>query len=67
MNRLKRTALILSVSLTALLCVGCSDEDIKHEMQAKICIDKGGIPILSIWDDRLADCIFKPSETQKPN
>ena len=55
-----------------LLCcmVGCSFKDSDYEKRNRAawqaCIDKGGIPIQSIWDSiLLADCIFPPEDSKR--
>jgi len=36
-----------------------NENKIIKEQTIQICIDKGGIPILSNWDSSLKDCLFK--------
>jgi hypothetical protein len=67
MNNLKRSAYALSILIALLTVGGCTGnidtEDAKHEEQATVCKEMGGIPIMSVWDGRLADCIFKPADS----
>jgi len=42
-----------------ILLVGCKDYTIEKQDNINSCRDMGGIPVLSIWDGRLSDCIFK--------
>ncbi len=54
MNNLNKTALLLAVSLTVLLAVGCSvDVDpSQKEMEwgVSVCESNGGLKILTVWD-----------------
>jgi hypothetical protein len=50
------------------LLVGCSNEKLEKVIKEKetinitevqVCINAGGVPIRSHWDNRLKDCLFK--------
>ena len=67
MNHKTRTALRFGVSaLIVLLVSGCESEEEKirkaaEETNVSRCVNMGGLPVRSIWDGRLVDCIFQPS------
>lgn len=37
----------------------------RNQQSIDACIKAGGIPVYSIWDNRLVDCIFPPREEKK--
>lgn len=37
-------------------------QEVQRETSFKRCLDTGGIPVTSIWDGRLTNCIFPPKE-----
>jgi len=60
-----KSAKMLAICLTALLVAGCSsDEELRmeaaEEQSINKCIEMDGLPVRSLWDGRLVDCIFKP-------
>ena len=64
MKHLNKTALLLAVSLTALLVAGCSDKTelyANNQLAFQACLDSGGVPIQSWFNEKiLGDCIYKP-------
>ena len=53
-------------------CFGCDKEFKENDRIREIkgnaiqaCIDAGGIPIISVWENSLSDCVFPPQETIK--
>ena len=61
----------LMIVCCLLCCVaGCSKDSDYYEKRNRAawqaCIDKGGIPIQSIWiETLLADCIFPPKDSKR--
>lgn len=57
------------VTLGCFLLVGCTSQaEIEHSRERKLerqrtvnaCLDRGGIPIISSWDERIKSCQFAP-------
>ena len=64
MNQTTKTALRFGVSaLIVLLVSGCESKirEAAKETDVSRCVNMGGLPVRSIWDGRLVDCIFQPS------
>lgn len=62
MMKLKKPAFALSL-LILLLVAGCEDPEriAKNEAIFKACVDSGGVPIQSWYDEKvLGDCKYRP-------
>ena len=61
-----KSAIMLAICLIVLLVSWCSiDEERTKAAEVKNinnCEKMGGLPVRSLWDDRLVDCIFKPKQ-----
>lgn len=62
---MKKIILITLLLFTTIALSGCKAKKIEEVNQIKevneinLCAEKGGIPIRSIWDGRLKNCLFK--------
>jgi hypothetical protein len=55
----------LTVIVFCLAIYSCTDTtDELNDEGRKKCLKTGGVPILSVWDHGLADCIYKNEETK---